>query len=190
MNLHSIVKSAIGAVNPHVLVELRLSDGYTTGDDGERTPAYQTPGALTGSIAADVLTVTAITAGKLAIGQTLIGAAAGTKITGMLSGVGGIGTYRVSPSQTFASGPLTTKLSVYGQRQPVTFQDIQHLANLNIQGVRDVLYVDGRLDALNRAEIKGGDLVVFSDGTVWLVAVALEDWPDWTKAAITQQIGA
>lgn len=53
------------------------------------------------------LTVSAVTSGVLAIGQTLGGAAAGTVITGYGTGVGGTGTYTVSVSQTFASGTLT-----------------------------------------------------------------------------------
>jgi len=53
------------------------------------------------------LTVSAVTSGVLAIGQTLSGAAAGTVITGYGTGAGGTGTYAVSVSQTFASGTLT-----------------------------------------------------------------------------------
>lgn len=40
MNLHGIVSPAIGAVNPHVLVTLRVSNGYATSPDGTRTPTY------------------------------------------------------------------------------------------------------------------------------------------------------
>ena len=40
MNLHGIVAPAIAAVNPFVLATLKRSTGYTTADDGTRTPRY------------------------------------------------------------------------------------------------------------------------------------------------------
>lgn len=42
MNLHGIVASAIGAVNPFVPVTLKRSTGYTTAPDGKQVPAYAT----------------------------------------------------------------------------------------------------------------------------------------------------
>ena len=42
MNLHSIVASAIGAVNPFVPATVQVSSGYTTNPDGSRTPNYST----------------------------------------------------------------------------------------------------------------------------------------------------
>lgn len=71
--------------------------------------------AVTGSIAADVLTVTAVTSGTLSIGQALAGTGmtAGTRIVEQLTSTAGggalgvQGTYRVNNSQTFASGAIT-----------------------------------------------------------------------------------
>ena len=40
MNLHRLVKSQIGAVNPHVYATLQRSTGYATNADGTRTPTY------------------------------------------------------------------------------------------------------------------------------------------------------
>lgn len=40
MNLHGIVQSAIGAINPFINATLRQSDGYTTQSDGTQTPTY------------------------------------------------------------------------------------------------------------------------------------------------------
>ena len=64
---------------------------------------------VTGSIATTVLTVTAVTSGVLAVGQTLSGSGvtAGTKITALVTGIGGVGTYTVSASQTAASTAIT-----------------------------------------------------------------------------------
>lgn len=64
---------------------------------------------ITGSISGFVLTVTAITSGALALGQTLSGAGvtAGTTITSFGTGAGevanGLGTYTLSASQTVGS---------------------------------------------------------------------------------------
>jgi hypothetical protein len=66
--------------------------------------------SFTGSITATTLTVTAITAGAIQVGQTLAGSGVtgGTTITGLGTGVGGVGTYTVSASQTVTSEALTT----------------------------------------------------------------------------------
>ncbi len=40
MNLHGIVSSAIGAVNPPAQVSIQVSSGYTTNLDGTQVPAY------------------------------------------------------------------------------------------------------------------------------------------------------
>lgn len=63
---------------------------------------------FTGSIAAGVLTVSAVAAGALFVGQIIAGAGVtpGTQITALGTGTGGTGTYTVSPSQTVA-GPLS-----------------------------------------------------------------------------------
>jgi len=71
--------------------------------------------SVTGSIANDILTVTAVGSGVVVNGGTISGTgiATGTKILAQLSGAaGGIGTYRVSiPEQTVAS---TTVSGTYG----------------------------------------------------------------------------
>lgn len=66
--------------------------------------------SVTGAIAADVLTVSAVSSGSLSVGQVISGSGltAGTKILEQLTGTaGGVGTYKVSISQTFASGAIT-----------------------------------------------------------------------------------
>ena len=68
------------------------------------------PSAIgTGAIAANTLTVSAVTSGTLAVGQTIFGAGAidGTTITALGTGTGGVGTYTVSNSQTVASETIT-----------------------------------------------------------------------------------
>jgi hypothetical protein len=40
MNLHGIVRGAIGIVNPHTPATLHRSNGYTTQEDGTQVPTY------------------------------------------------------------------------------------------------------------------------------------------------------
>lgn len=64
---------------------------------------------VTGAIAGTTLTVSAVTSGTLAVGQTISGSGvtAGTKITALGTGTGGVGTYTVSETQTAASTTIT-----------------------------------------------------------------------------------
>jgi uncharacterized phage protein gp47/JayE len=67
--------------------------------------------AFIGSIgpSSNVLTVTAVSSGVLATGQTVGGALPDTIITGQTGGTtGGVGTYTIGNPQTLASGPLTS----------------------------------------------------------------------------------
>jgi hypothetical protein len=75
------------------------------------------------------------------------------------------------------------------QVQPMQYNDIVIADGLNIQGLRNAIYINGQVDGLVRTHNKGGDLITLADGSVWLVAVIVEDWPDWTKAIITMQNG-
>ena len=104
-------------------------------------------------------------------------------------------TVRVSTGYTVAADgsqvpAYAADQTVSAQVQSLSYNDIQHLDALNIQGVRSAIYLNGQLSGLVRPENKGGDLVVFGDGTVYLVAVVLENWPDWCKVAVTLQNGA
>src|SRR5487761_2293294 len=64
---------------------------------------------VTGAIAATTLSVTAITTGTISVGDVIGGTSvtAGTYITALGTGTGGIGTYTVSATQTVASEALT-----------------------------------------------------------------------------------
>lgn len=80
-----------------------------------------------GSIAGSTMTITAVDpdlAGRLAVGSVVFGAglAAGTKVTGLGTGTGGVGTYAVAPVQTIASRPLSAGVMTVEQGQQVTVQ--------------------------------------------------------------------
>jgi len=70
--------------------------------------------SCTGSIAGTTLTVTAVSAGKLWVGQEITGTGvtAGTTITALGTGTGLTGTYTVSASQTVASTTITSNVAV------------------------------------------------------------------------------
>ena len=111
---------------------------YTIGPGG-------TIGAnFTGSISGNILTVTGITQGALALGQTLAGTgiANGTTITAFGSGAGGNvndnGTYTVNISQTVSS----TSINGYYQR-PLAIQSSFVRINTNSNGTP---IVNGGLD--------------------------------------------
>jgi hypothetical protein len=82
--------------------------GATSGAKGLLL-ATKDASSVTGSIAGNVLTVTAASAGNLAQGAIIsgTGVTAGTRILATLTGSGGIGTYRVSESQTVGSTTIT-----------------------------------------------------------------------------------
>jgi len=67
-----------------------------------------------GSIAGKILTVTEVISGKVTVGQTISGKgiAVGTKVTGYLTGTGGVGTYTVNPPQNVPSTTITAKTIV------------------------------------------------------------------------------
>ena len=195
MNLHGIVAGAISAVNPQQLVDVKVSIGPdATNTAGRRTPLYATPGAITATIAGDVLTVVTQTAGKLLRGQTItgVGVAPGTIINSQISGsIGGVGTYRLNREQTVAAAvAMTTALIVPAQIQSLTFRDLTQIDGLNLQGDRFGIYFYGEIDGIVRPDNKGGDLVTFPNGKIYLVAIVLEQWPDWCKVAATLQNGS
>ena len=81
------------------------------------------------------------------------------------------------------------------QIQALTYNELQMLDGLQIQGERRAIYLNGRLEGINRSRNTGGDLIVFPDGnvwpfgTVWKVVLVVEQWPNWVKVAVTLQNG-
>ncbi len=86
------------------------------------------------------------------------------------------------------AAPVTVNVQV----QALTWKDLQQISGLNIQGVRLAMYIDANVQGVNRVSGIGGDLITLPDGTVWLVAIVLENWNQtagWTKIGATQQMG-
>ena len=83
---------------------------YYTGISASVTASIATSGLPAGMMGG-LMTVTVVGSGTLYVGATIMGTAIvpGTKILSQISGTtGGVGTYQVSVSQTFASGTITT----------------------------------------------------------------------------------
>lgn len=95
-----------------------------------------------GSIAGTTLTITTLDYGAVAVGSLIFGVdvAAGTTVTALGTGTGGVGTYTVSSSQTVASTvmaagvlnilqptELTVQLDIHGEEGPNNAQTISTL---------------------------------------------------------------
>lgn len=88
----------------------------------------------------------------------------------------------------FAQVPAyATFYPVKCQIQALSARDLRQIDSINLQGTMRAIYLNGTIEGVNRAEIKGGDLFTFPDGSIWLVTQPLENWPDWSKVAVTQQ---
>lgn len=97
--------------------------------------------------------------------------------TGYTVGSGG---KQVPTYATAVSGPA--------QVQALDGVELRQMDSLNIQGVRKAIYLRGALAGVVRPTQTGGDLVKRKNGTeTWLVVLVIENWPDWTKAAIQLQ---
>lgn len=70
--------------------------------------------------------------------------------------------------------PTYSTSVVPAQIQALTYGDIELMDGLNIAGLRRKLYLYGALNGLVRGLQKGGDLVTFPDGSVWLIAFVFE----------------
>ena len=79
--------------------------------------------------------------------------------------------------------------SIPCQIQPVSTGDLRRLSGMNQQGVYRRIYLNGHIEGVDRTGIKGGDIFIQSDNTVWLVTEAAENWPDWTSVVVTLQNG-
>lgn len=197
MNLLGVSSGVVGAVNPNTPVSVQISTGSETAADGTRAPAYATPGAFTGSIAGQVLTVATQTQGKLLAGQQISGTGVlpRTCIKAQLSGTpGGVGTYQLigAPDQTLTLRALTAAYVLPGNVQAMQYRDLMQVQGLNLNGTRRKVYLYGDVNGIVRVTLQGGDLITDAQGNVWLTAMVLEQWhnPAWCSVAVTLQNGS
>lgn len=83
--------------------------------------------------------------------------------------------------------PTYTTISTAGQVQPLSSTDLRLLERLNIQGVKQAVYLSGNFEGVFRVLGKGGDLITFN-GFTYLVTAVLERWPTWCKVGVTMQL--
>ena len=81
----------------------------------------------------------------------------------------------------------TNVTGVSMQVQALTYRDLQQVEGLNLNGTRRAIYLYGVAQGVVRSLSKGGDLITLPDGSIWLIAQMLEQWPDWCKAVCTLQ---
>jgi hypothetical protein len=111
----NLVPSVIGQLNSNSGI-VRITDNgvnvYIVDGAYRYTWYISSPAAavFTGSTSGTTLTVTTVSSGTIAIGQSLygIGILPETVITALGSGTGGTGTYTINRSQTVASGSLSS----------------------------------------------------------------------------------
>lgn len=100
--------------------------------------------------------------------------------------------YTTNPDGTRTPAYLAP-VSVPIQIQAMTYSDLRQTDGLNLNGTRRAMYLFGDIEGIVRDQNKGGDLITLPDGSVWLVALVLEQFgagPDWTKVAVTRQDGS
>jgi hypothetical protein len=86
----------------------------------------------------------------------------------------------------FRQVPTYQTILVQAQIQALTAGEIQHLFEMNIQGVLRAAYLPGDFNAIVRVQGKGGDLFII-DGQTWLAAYVFETWSTWSKIALVLQ---
>lgn len=82
--------------------------------------------------------------------------------------------------------PVTVSVQV----QSLTYRDLMQVDGLNLNGTKRAIYLTGTANGVVRLTQAGGDIFTISSGPnagVWLVAMVLEQWPDWAKVAVTLQ---
>jgi len=115
-----------------------------------------------------------------------------------------LATYKQSTGYTTASDgkqapTYTTFTKVRIQVQALSWGDLQHRDMQNVQGVLRAIYMYGNTQGVVRPDVKGGDLLVFSqvlNGSpqMWLVKAVLETWtpdaPGFCKLGAVLQVGS
>lgn len=94
----------------------------------------------------------------------------------------------------FKQVPTYDQVAISAQVQPLTSGDLRQLDSLNIQGAQKSIWLNGAALGISRINQRGGDLIVFANGTLpegntWLVLASLEQWQGstWAHVAVVLQ---
>jgi hypothetical protein len=94
--------------------------------------------------------------------------------------------YAVDPDGDGTQVPAYRISKMNVQVQALSNDELRRLDGLNIQGNKSAVYLSGNWNGIVRVGSQGGDLIKFG-GQTWLATVVLENWPTWTKLAVTLQ---
>lgn len=87
--------------------------------------------------------------------------------------------YATNPDGSTTPG-YATPVSIQVQAQELSFKELEHANNLNLQGILKSIYCPGTVQAVNRLAGTGGDKIVIAGDTYLAVAIT-EQWPDWVR---------
>ena len=104
-----------------------------------------------------------------------------------------------TPNTDYSETPsYAPTVIVQGQIQSLGYRDLMAIEGLNLNGTKKAIYIKGNVEGVVRPNSKGGDLLTFPDGSVWLTVQVLEAWgmnrndtgEQWCKVACVLQNGA
>jgi hypothetical protein len=141
-----------------------------------KNTAVVTAGISNGSgSAGTILDVSAVTSGVLAVGQTISGTGitAGTRITALLSGTGGTGTYTVSASQLVVGGTtVTANVVVSGftsKTGPASFTGSITGSTLTVSSVTGTIAIG---QSIAGTGISGKVYITGGSGSTWTISTS------------------
>jgi len=77
-------------------------------------------------------------------------------------------------------------VSISAQVQQLSWKDLQQVEGLNLSTVSWSVIIPGQWSSVTRPSGHGGDIAKFREHT-WLVVAVLEEWPGWSRIAVTLQ---
>jgi hypothetical protein len=188
VNLHGIASGAVGIVNPMVPVEVRVSTGATTLDDGRRIPTYAAAVAGIGQVqplsTGDIRQLDSLNIQGIERAIYLSGAVSGLvraegKGGDLVRVQGGAFTGSIAGTvltvESVASGHLAVGDDIAGSGVVSGTK----VANFGTGG--------GGIGTYELDTEQTVASLAMTAGAVWLVTVVLEQWPDWAKIGVVLQ---
>lgn len=193
MNLHGLVSGAIGAVNPHVPVSVRVSTGYEVDEDQgfRQVPAYADAQVVQGQVQSltydDLRQIDSLNIQGTKRAIYLYG-----RIDGLVRVENKGGDLITVPGASFVgsiSGTTLTVSSVNSGR--ISLNDVVSGSGVDeatrISALGTGIGYDGTYTVDVSQTIESEQM---TSGAVWKVVQVLEQWPDWCKVAVTLQDGS
>lgn len=75
------------------------------------------------------------------------------------------------------------------QFQALSQKQLEHMNDMNIQGILKKVFLKGLWEGVDRKKQKGGDLIVEQkSGNVWLIVEVLEAFHGWSSVCVSKQV--